>query len=95
MSLFTNFGNRSVYKVEIYYDLYFKDLVLDLTTFRKTLVSLDPLQETYSNHQTGIVYSVYEGKVAKIYYNQSGATCKILREKLTKEKPMENNKKEN
>lgn len=74
-------GTVQFIDVNLYYDLYFKDLTLDLTAFERKLVSPDPIQETYANWKIGIVYSVYEGKVSHIYYYESEATCKLLKEK--------------
>ena len=77
-------GTVQFVRVEIYYDLYIKDLKLDSKEFKKTRNTHQPELFTYANHKRGIVYSTYKGKVSHITYYGSEATCKKI-ERLRKE----------
>lgn len=77
-------GTVRFINIELYYDLYLKDLNLDPQKFKETRSShlLDVF--TYSNSKTGVVYEVYEGKVSHIYYYESEDTCNSIKQKFLK-----------
>ncbi len=68
-------GTVQFVDIEIYYDLYLKDLKLNKKVFTKTRNSHLPDVYTYSNHKSGLVYEVQDGKVTHIYYYESTNTC--------------------
>lgn len=71
-------GTVQFVRVEIYYDLYLKELDLDPKEFKKTRNTHQPELFTYANHKTGVVYSAYKGKVSHITYYESKDTCEKL-----------------
>ena len=80
-------GTVEYISVELYYDVFIKDLNLDRRRFRE---SHSPHVDvyTYSDSRTGVVYEVQEGKVTHIYYYGSEETCNTLKQKS----PAVNNK---
>ena len=87
-------GTVRFISINLYYDLYLKDLNLDTSIFERKVIYINPLLETYADFKAGIVYDVSKGRVSHIYYYESEATCKMLEEKLTKENCSKNRGKE-
>lgn len=81
-------GTVQYIRVTLYYDLYLKDLNLDPQKFKETRSSKFPDIFTYSNSKSGVVYTVQNGKVSHIDYNESEDTCNEIKQKFSEpEKP--------
>ena len=74
-------GTVRYVSIELYYDLYLKDLNLDPQKFKETHnTHLDIY--SYSNLKIGIVYEVQDGKVSTILYYESEDTCNDIKQKF-------------
>lgn len=83
-------GTVRFINIELYYDLYLKDLNLDPQKFKETRNSHTTGIFTYSNPKTGVVYSVYDGKVFQILYYESEDTCNAIKQKFLKPESQSN-----
>lgn len=72
------FGTVQHIRISIYYDLSVEDLGLNSKKYKKTRNTHTPDVYTYSNHKTGIVYSVQDGMVDSISYYETEKTCQVL-----------------
>jgi hypothetical protein len=77
-------GTVQYISVELYYDLYLKDLNLEPQKFKETRSEHLPDVYSYSNLKKGIVYEVQNGKVTHIYYYESEDTCNDIKQKFLK-----------
>jgi len=87
-------GTVRFISIELYYDLYLKDLNLDAQKFEETRSSHLPGIYSYLNSKTGVVYEVQGGKVTHIYYNESEDTCNEIKQKFSKPESRNNQNKE-
>lgn len=86
-------GRVRYVSVTLYYDLYLKDLNLDLQKYKETRSTHLPDVFTYSNSKTGVVYEVQSGKVSRISYYESEDTCNEIKQKfLTTENQIKSSK---